>query len=75
MLVRVNLDLPQFGGRMKQIADQNSDSRRLPKNFPALQERMETVKRSGYEKKQVAYRSPLEKMVDSDKDTDTFFLL
>jgi len=32
----------------------------LPKNFPALQERMDTVKRSNAEKQQLTSRSPLE---------------
>jgi hypothetical protein len=46
----------------------------LPKNFPALQERMEVVKRSNAEKQQLTYRSPLENLHGVEKD-DNFFLL
>jgi len=53
---------------------QPNDTDRLPKKFPALQERMDTVKRSNAEKQQVTPRSPLENPVVVEKD-DTFFLL
>ena len=58
---------------MNRLANQQSDPERLPKNFPALQERMDAVKRSSSTKPAGA-RSPLEKPLDSDKD-DSFFLL
>jgi hypothetical protein len=51
-----------------------NDADRLPKNFPALQERMDTVKRSNVEKQQAASRSPLENTPAVEKD-DSFFLL
>lgn len=51
-----------------------NDLDRLPKNFPALQERMDAVKRSNAEKQQATSRSPLEKMPNVEKD-DSFFLL
>jgi hypothetical protein len=51
-----------------------NDAERLPKNFPALQERMDTVKRSNAEKQQVPSRSPLENTPAVEKD-DSFFLL
>jgi len=51
-----------------------NDADRLPKNFPALQERMDTVKRSNAEKQQVPSRSPLENVPAVEKD-DSFFLL
>jgi hypothetical protein len=47
---------------------------RLPKNFPALQERMDVVKRSNAEKQQLPSRSPLENLPGVEKE-DTFFLL
>lgn len=53
---------------------QTNETERLPKNFPALQERMDTVKRSNAEKPQLSPRSPLENPAVVDKD-DTFFLL
>jgi hypothetical protein len=54
---------------------QNNESERLPKNFPALQERMDVVKRSNAEKQQqITPRSPLENPTVVEKD-DTFFLL
>ena len=53
---------------------QPNETGRLPKNFPALQERMDTVKRSNAEKQQVTPHSPLENPVGVEKD-DTFFLL
>jgi hypothetical protein len=51
---------------------QTAEKDRLPKNFPGLQERMETVKRS--EKQQLTSRSPLESTTGVEKE-DTFFLL
>lgn len=51
-----------------------NDADRLPKNFPALQERMDVVKRSTVEKQQATSRSPLENAPAVEKD-DTFFLL
>jgi hypothetical protein len=51
-----------------------NDGDRLPKNFPALQERMDAVKRSTVEKQQATSRSPLENAPAVEKD-DTFFLL
>jgi hypothetical protein len=51
-----------------------NDPDRLPKNFPALQERMDAVKRSNVEKQQATSRSPLENTPAVEKD-DTFFLL
>ena len=54
---------------------QPKDTDRLPKNFPALQERMDAVKRSNVEKQQDhPSRSPLESTPAVEKD-DTFFLL
>jgi hypothetical protein len=53
---------------------QTTETERLPKNFPGLQERMETVKRSNYEKQQLTSRSPLESTTGVEKE-DTFFLL
>lgn len=52
---------------------QSNETDRLPKNFPALQERMDVVKRTKSEKQQLT-RSPLENPVKVEKD-DTFFLL
>ena len=46
----------------------------MPKNFPAIQERMDTVKRTHVEKQKLTSRSPLEIPVSVEKD-DTFFLL
>ena len=51
-----------------------NDADRLPKNFPALQERMDSVKRSNVDKQQAPSRSPLESTPVVDKD-DSFFLL
>jgi hypothetical protein len=45
----------------------------MPKNFPALQERMDTVKRSGAEK-QLAPRPTIENPASVEKE-DNFFLL
>jgi hypothetical protein len=53
---------------------QSNDVDRLPKNFPALQERMDAVKRSNAEKQQAPSRSPLESTPVVEKD-DSFFLL
>jgi hypothetical protein len=53
---------------------QTTETERLPKNFPGLQERMETVNRSNYEKQQITSRSPLESTTGVEKE-DTFFLL
>ncbi len=53
---------------------QTNETERLPKNFPALQERMDTVKRSGAEKQPLTPRSPLENPAGVEKD-DNFFLL
>ena len=53
---------------------QINETERLPKNFPALQERMEMVKRANVEKQQLASRRPLENAIAVEKD-DTFFLL
>ncbi len=39
-------------------ASQINETERLPKNFPALQERMEVVKRANVEKPQLTSRSP-----------------
>jgi len=55
-------------------SSQINETERLPKNFPALQERMEVVKRGKLEKQQLTPRSPLEIPGAADKD-DTFFLL
>ena len=55
-------------------SSQTNETERLPKNFPALQERMDAVKRSGAEKQQVTPRSPVENLAGIEKD-DTFFLL
>jgi len=51
-----------------------NEAERLPKNFPALQERMDIVKRSNAEKQPLTSRSPLENLPAVEKD-DTFFLL
>jgi hypothetical protein len=53
---------------------QTNETDRLPKNFPALQERMDTVKRSNAERKQLTPPSPLENPAGVEKD-DSFFLL
>jgi len=53
---------------------QPKETDRMPKNFPALQERMDTVKRTNVEKQKLTPRSPLEIPVSVEKD-DTFFLL
>lgn len=53
---------------------QINETERLPKNFPALQERMEVVKRGRLEKQPLIARSPLEIPSAAEKD-DTFFLL
>ena len=53
---------------------QINEPERLPKNFPALQERMDTVKRSSAEKQQPITATSLEKLTGVEKD-DTFFLL
>lgn len=53
---------------------QTNEVERLPKNFPALQERMDVVKRSNAEKQQLTSRSPLENLPSVEKD-DNFFLL
>ena len=53
---------------------QTNEVERLPKNFPALQERMDVVKRSNAEKQQLTSRSPLENLPGVEKD-DNFFLL
>lgn len=53
---------------------QTDEVARLPKNFPALQERMEVVKRINAEKQQLTPRSPLENLPGVEKE-DTFFLL
>ncbi len=56
-------------------SSQPTEPERLPKNFPALQERTDSVKRSYAEKKQPSTpRSPLENPTVVEKD-DTFFLL
>lgn len=47
---------------------------RMPKNFPALQERMDIVKRSHIDKQQLTPRSALDLLVSVEKD-DNFFLL
>jgi len=49
---------------------------RLPKNFPALQERMETVKHSGIDKQkqQLTPHPSLENPAAAEKD-ESFFLL
>jgi hypothetical protein len=47
---------------------------RMPKNFPALQERMDIVKHSHTDKQQLTPRSPLDIPVSVEKD-DNFFLL
>jgi hypothetical protein len=46
----------------------------MPKNFPALQERMDIVKRSHTDKQQLTPRSALDPVVSVEKD-DNFFLL
>ena len=53
---------------------QPKDTERLPKNFPALQERMDTVRRSKAEKHQLKPRPTIETSASVEKD-DTFFLL
>jgi hypothetical protein len=53
---------------------QTNEVERLPKNFPALQERMDVVKRSNAEKQQLTSSSPLENLPGVEKD-DNFFLL
>ena len=53
---------------------QPTETDRMPKNFPALQERMDTVKRSHKDKQQLTPRSPLEIPVNVETD-DNFFLL
>jgi hypothetical protein len=64
-----------FGEEMMMIrTSQINETERLPKNFPALQERMEVVKRANVEKPQLTSRSPLENLSAVEKD-DTFFLL
>lgn len=55
-------------------SSQINETERLPKNFPALQERMEVVKRAKAEKPQLTSRSTLENPTTVEKD-DTFFLL
>jgi hypothetical protein len=55
-------------------SSQTNETERLPKNFPALQERMDTVKRSGAEKQPLISRSPVENLVSIEKE-DNFFLL
>lgn len=52
----------------------NETDRLLPKNFPALQERMDTAKRSKAEKPQLKPHPPLENPTVVEKD-DNFFLL
>ena len=52
---------------------QTNETERMPKNFPALQERMDTVKRSGGEK-QLAPRPTMENPASVEKE-DNFFLL
>jgi hypothetical protein len=59
---------------MMRSTGQTKETDRLPKNFPGLQERMETVKRSNSEKQQLTPRSPLENTAGVEKE-DTFFLL
>jgi hypothetical protein len=59
---------------MMRSTSQTKETDRLPKNFPGLQERMETVKRSNSEKQQLTPRSPLENTPGVEKE-DTFFLL
>jgi hypothetical protein len=51
-----------------------TNEERLPKNFPALQERMDVVKRGNAEKQQLTSRSPLENLPSVEID-DNFFLL
>jgi hypothetical protein len=53
---------------------QKNETERLPRNFPALQERMDLAKRGDAEKQQLTPRSPLENSAVVEKD-DTFFLL
>jgi hypothetical protein len=57
---------------MRRSTQTTETERLLPKNFPGLQERMETVKRS--EKQQLTSRSLLESTTGVEKE-DTFFLL
>ncbi len=54
---------------------QTNEVERVPKNFPALQERMDVVKRSNAEKQQLTSRTPLENLPGVEKKEDTFFLL
>jgi hypothetical protein len=51
-----------------------NETDRMPKNFPALQERMDIVKRSHTDKQQLTPRSALDLLVSVEKD-DNFFLL
>ncbi len=53
---------------------QSNELDRLPKNSLALQERMETIKRTTADQQPLTPRPPLENPTDLDKD-DTFFLL
>ena len=57
-------------------SSQTTETERLPKHFPVLQERMETIKRSSAEKQQqiLTPRPPLENPAGVEKD-DNFFLL
>jgi len=55
-------------------SNQTNETERLPTNFPALQERMDVVKRSNAEKPQITPRSPLENPAVVEK-SDNFFLL
>ena len=62
------------GTMLSRRLSQTNEVERLPKNFPALQERMDVVKRSNAEKQQLTSRSPLENLPGVEKD-DNFFLL
>lgn len=62
------------GTMLSRRLSQTNEVERLPKNFPALQERMDVVKRSNAEKQQLTSRSPLENPPGVEKD-DNFFLL
>jgi hypothetical protein len=53
---------------------QPRETDRMPKNFPALQERMDAVKRGDADKQQVTPRTPVEIPISVEKD-DSFFLL
>ena len=57
-------------------SSQTTETERLPKNSPVLQERMETIKRSSAEKQQLILtpRFPLETSAGVERD-DNFFLL